>query len=80
MKSGKEIPVVAKQPGNRTHKVVQYLKSAIDHPLDYVSSSLYIRTAGVTYNESGNYTCIVSSNFTLIQEKQLKQNLEVLCK
>ena len=62
---------------NDTRNVVQVISDDISQPLENVTSRLYLRTAGVTYEEAGNYTCEVFSNNS-VQVKS--RSVEVLCK
>ena len=53
--------------------------SGISSPLGNATARLFLRVAGVTYNESGNYTCVANNT---VKGKALftKQTVEVLCK
>ena len=63
---------------NETNRVVQVI-TGISSPLQNVSARLFLRTAGVTYNEAGNYTCL--ANNTIKGNVFLStQNVEILCK
>ena len=72
------IPVVQQHNENYSTNVVQVI-TGVTAPLQNVSARLYLRTAGVTYKEAGNYTC-VANNTVQGKESIVKQNLEILCK
>ena len=71
-KQTKEIPVADVPDNNR---VKQKIYSDIKHPMENVTSNLYLRIGGVTYNESGNYTC-TSVNVV----GNASTGVEVICK
>ena len=58
--------------------VVQVI-TGISSPLQNVTARLYLRNAGVTYKEAGNYTC-VANNTVKGKRSVVEQNLEILCK
>ena len=68
------IPVVLKQ-GNDS--VVQVVSTNIQNPMDNVTSDLYLRIGGVTYNESGNYTCSAGNG---VGDNPAESSVEVICK
>ena len=45
--------------------------------MDNVTSDLYLRIGGVTYNESGNYTCTADNG---VDENTAATSVEVICK
>ena len=49
----------------------------IQRPMDNVTSDLYLRIGGVTYNESGNYTCTADNG---VGENTAAASVEVICK
>ena len=58
--------------------VVQVI-TGISSPLQNITARLYLRTAGVTYKEAGNYTC-VANNTVRGQVSVTEQVLQILCK
>ena len=76
-KGGKEtILQVPDFSPNHSRRVVQVLSGDVTSALDNFTSRLYLHTAGITYNEAGNYSCTASNGV----ERPAKTGVEVLCK
>ena len=60
---------------NDTTRVVQVVHNRISLPLENVTSRLYLRTAGINYNDGGNYSCRVSSHV-----RPVLKTIEILSK
>ena len=74
-KNDQIVQIVKDFGSNYTQSVVQVVGSG---PSLNVTSRLYLRTAGVTYEEAGNYTCEVSNGVLVNQSSSA--TIEVLCK
>lgn len=72
-KNGTEILKTANETRSN---VVQILSKSSD--IWNVSSVLYLRLAGVTYDEAGNYTCELYNGVD--QNKTVESSISVLCK
>ena len=70
------IPRVAAVTANNRDHVVQMLFNTTDAPWN-VTSRLYLRSNGVTYQEAGNYTCEVSNGVGI--HGSVNATTEVLC-
>ena len=57
--------------------MVQVVSTDIQNPMDNVTSDLYLLIGGVTYNESGNYTCIADNG---VGDNPVASSVEVICK
>ena len=66
---------IAGEPVNNS--MVQVLSSDIKRPMDNATSDLYLRIGGVTYNESGNYSCTADNG---VGENPATTGVEVICK
>ena len=76
-KDGKEvknISVFSEAYNNQVVQVVEYASSSQWN----VTNRLYLRMGGITYNESGNYTCEVFNGVGANYSEE--QSIEVLCK
>ena len=75
-KDGKEVQKIATFSEAYANQVVQVLKQTNAAPWNF-TSRLYLRTGGITYNESGNYTCEVFNGVGTNYSEQ--QSIEILC-
>ena len=86
---GKPLPTVLWKKDNKTIKNVSDFSESYNDQvvqvLEYASSSqwnvtnrLYLRMGGITYNESGNYTCEVFNGVGTNYSEE--QSIEVVCK
>ena len=76
MKGAEHIASVSAITGNNSDRVVQLSFNTSGVPWN-VTSRLYLRTDGVTYQEAGNYTCKVSNGVG--DEGIVNATTEVLC-
>ena len=75
-KDGKEVHRIATFSKAYANQVVQVLEN-VNSSLWNVTSRLYLRTGGITYNESGNYTCDVFNGVGTNYSET--EGIEVLC-
>ena len=76
MKNNKPIHVVTFEKLVRYSETVVQVISRATSP--NISSILYLRTSGITYQEAGNYTCVVVND--LVVGHSIWISVEVLCK
>ena len=76
-KGGDTIPQIFLNTANYSDVVVQKVLNTSGDPWN-VTSRLYVRLSGVTYQESGNYTCEVSNGVG--SQGSVNATTEILCK
>ena len=76
MKNNKTIDVVTFDKLVHYSETVVQVTSRATSP--NVSSVLYLRTSGMTHQEAGNYTCVVSNDLGI--GHSVRTSVEVLCK
>ena len=75
-KDGRIVQVVSHIESGHAHSVVQVVSGSRAFPWN-VTSRLYMRTAGVTYADAGNYTC--EANNSVPEHRSANRTIEVLC-
>ena len=76
-KDGKEVKNISMFSEAYNNQVVQVVEYANSSQWN-VTNRLYLRMGGITYNESGNYTCEVFNGIGANYSEE--QTIEVLCK
>ena len=72
------IPTVESLSEKDSTRIVQVIRG-ISSPLENATARLFLRVAGVTYNEAGKYTCVANNTVKGIASFT-NQTTEVLCK
>ena len=76
-KDGQDIATASEVTANDTQRLLQVISNSSSLPLANISSSLYLRVGGLTYDEAGNYTCVVTIESQV--KTKASQSLEVMC-
>lgn len=70
------IPIIPYMTSDYSTSTVQLVNQNISHPMDNVTSRVYLRKEGLTLKEAGNYSCSAVNGI----DSPSVRTVEVLCK